>query len=161
MQASKIIPKQVYAIAIKSERGELVRFRVSTVITTQTRTEAKSSPSEYHSVVIGNVAQPGHEPVELRLAPEKILGPYQAYAELEARDAAERQAKDKAEAERKALCKELCDSFYELTRLTRQEVKPYEKHVFDLDYPHGVEIREEGVEPLLAVLRGLVRKVVA
>src|SRR5215831_14715886 len=122
MQASKIIPKHVYAITLKSKVGgavdleNLARYRVTEVLTVR---KGESGPSAYHSVVKGEVdARDVPEDFDVSqlatLSPESILGPFEAYKEPVAKRDAERAAVKAKEDAEKALRLKLARAFYRL-----------------------------------------------
>ena len=157
MQASKIIPNSVYAIRRGGTRdGELVRFKVSSVTTT--RYKSTGSPHDYSSTVSGWILE-DHKEEEtsekqaIKIAPDRILGPYEEQAELVARKQAEEKAKtDKADAE-KAKLNHLWSLLYSKTGLPRPNDPKSYGNAFRLSYG-GIDIGKDGIEALIKLLEG-------
>lgn len=156
MQASKIMPHQIYAIHDKESR--LVRFRVTAVVTRRVNTH--NNPHDFTSSVEGYViAEDGGGRDELRtIEPTRILGPYEAQVELAERERAEKAAE---EAKKKAIeerAERLTQKFYAMTGLERppqDERKYYRGGPFRAGYQGDVEMTVEGVAALLEALESV------
>lgn len=151
MQASKIKPRKTYAIWQKSlddEPAKLVRFRVNAVITTRTG----DSPHDYNSVINGGVYPEDGGEILTGLDPEKILGPYEDYKELIARQEAEMAARV---AEAQKVVKQQTLLIKHLYRTIGEDApNPESRNVpFRKSYGGGLDISYEGVMALIEALK--------
>jgi hypothetical protein len=151
MKATNIIPHKTYAIL--GENNNLVRFRVSAVVVR--RVNAHNNPHDYKSLIEGRIDRndiggvPEDENVPLiTVKPDQVLGLYDEYAELAARAAAERTARENEKARIKAIAESLWSKLYEVVDRPR----PNDSGDYDLFQVshYGVEISQRGVELLLA-----------
>lgn len=147
MQASKVVPGAVYAYRL--EKGGLVRFRVTAVVTR--RIKATGSPHDYDSSVEGHIhfQDGGSQDKVMTLDPKALLGPYEEQVELQERARLE---DERREAEKKAMtdrADRLVARFFEVTGLVRN---PENKHrePFRSGYGGDVDITVAGVQALLA-----------
>ena len=152
MQASKIMIGKVYAI--KADRGEgLKRFNIVSVTTVRSR--STGSPHDYSSYVSGTVLNDDGHPVGdvIKIDPEKVLGPFEDYAEL----VAQKKAQDAArEAATKAVNDRADKLRLTLYALVDQEAPPGNDR-YNYSQPFrassgSLEISQQGVQWLLEAL---------
>ena len=157
MQASKIKPKQTYAIWLGAgDAKQLVRFKVQ-YVTTQ---RMGDSPSEYHSSVTGHIDPADvSENVEasMTISPDKILGPYQEHKELverkAAEDAARQAASDLRDSRAAAALTWLYDTIGEPFPDVETLKRSYNHNLpFLGSYDGAINISRAGVEKLVATL---------
>jgi hypothetical protein len=150
MQASKIVPHDIYALRLD---GKLVRFRVTAVITRRER--ATGSPHDYTSLVEGYVIlQDGGGQDQTRvLDPKALLGSYEEQVELVERKRREDEAVDAKKRERDERAQRLIARLYAMTGLPLHE-NEY-KRAFRPGYQGDLDVSVEGVAALLEVMEAL------
>jgi hypothetical protein len=150
--ASKVKIGEVYAINYgEDEKGDdkLVRFRVTAVVTR--RESDHGNPHDYKSKVEGYVFGPdsGGKEATLTIDPGQLLGLYTEHVELVEREMREKAARDAVTAEREAKRKALWLALYDATGIEPPADERDFNAAFKYAYGTGLEIRAEGVEPLL------------
>jgi len=162
MQASKIKIGGLYAIRLEDE---LVRFEVSEVVTR--RVSAHGNPHDFKSHVLGRVREGNNSVVnigfgsggkEITVGPDALLGFYDEHVELVARANVEKAAKEKAEQDQTAKLQELWRLLYAKTGMVMPNDDADYKQPFRQAYGRAVEIRDNGIEPLLDYLRNSERR---
>lgn len=152
MQASKIKVGQTYAVRDENGGGKLVRFTVTAVVTR--RINNHNNPHDYESHVEGYIVEqrvPGENPSIIKRSVDAVLGPYEEHVELLQRkqaEVAEQKRKDEHEKERALLLRRL---LYELIDMPPLDDDRNHKQLIRYDFG-SVEIRKEGIEPMIAVL---------
>jgi hypothetical protein len=152
MQASKILPKAIYAI----KRGDgYVRFNVTAVVTRRTR--ATGGPHDYDSVVEGWItedAQDGKAPT-ITIKPDAVLGPFEEYAELAARKRAEDEASEREGRSRMEARQRLWTLLYDKCGLERPNEPRDYRQAFRIGSAGEIEVRTDvAVAALTALLEG-------
>jgi hypothetical protein len=159
MQASKIKVKSIYAVRAADEVG-LNRFNVTAVV--QRRVDNTGSPHDYKSSVEGFVVEDNDgvavkDLKVIRLDPDKILGPFEEFAELDNRRKAELAA-----ATQKAT--EFDETNLELRRLLYQlvgEPIPNDQRDWKQLFRYTgstLSISSDAVEPLVKALKAMLRQ---
>lgn len=148
MTPSLIVPKKLYAI----QRGDkLVRFYVTAIIT------RKSGPHPRHdhsSKIEGFVPNPdGDHNQTLTVSPDDIKGPYEEYAELKAREAAEKKAREDLLAARGALSTQAAELLSKLTGIPVIDRKDYRNHGIQISHGDNIEIDSTHMQTLLDFLK--------
>lgn len=153
MQASKIIPNKVYAIKVD---GELQQFRATAVITR--RETAHGNPHDYKStiegIVINGPVPDGESRQTIKVAPDRVLGPFEDYQELVAKRDAEQKAKEQEAEAKKAAAIELWSLLYDKVGVPRPNDPKTYNQLFQVSF-NSVDITREGVEILTKYLKGL------
>ena len=146
MQASKIIPGTTYAF---KRDDKLLRFRVTEVVTVTRRRGAKNNPHDHESEVHGTVET---DPKIVKAAPERLLGEYQEYSELVARQEQERAAAQRKTEEEKNNAHQLAQALYRLVKLPMPANLDGYNIPFTTRYG-TLQIEKDGVVPLLTALK--------
>jgi hypothetical protein len=157
MQASKIKVKKVYAvnIAAKHEPRKLARFWVSSVTTS--RVDDTGSPHDYSSMVSGQYLNDAglRSGESVPLKPEQILGPFEEFMELVAKDNQEKEAKEAAAQAKNDDAMELARWLYAQAGVPMpNDLSDYKEVPFRVSrHGWGVDIQTQGVALLLAAIR--------
>jgi len=158
--ASKVVIGQVYAVRDEDGDGSLCRFQVDCVTTH--RTGSTGSPHDYESEItgffiksVGGRRVPGKK---LTIKPQRLLGQFEEYAELQK----QKQAEDKASRERESIAKQEALDLWRLLYQVCGLPVPDDPSGFHQPFrltgwgSATPDINAEGVKPLLAGLRKLV-----
>jgi hypothetical protein len=170
MQASKIIPRQTYALRI----GDFtVRYAVTTVTTINRRDSAKTSPHDYTSHITGWVHKADLPPgvvlekpdgasdeaendnrILYRAKPDEVLGLYTEHSELVRREKAERAAAKAREEADKSLASAVRLALYRLVGANDVPSDPTGYgQMFSTNYTgKEVKISDDGVTALARAL---------
>jgi hypothetical protein len=155
MQANKIKVNGTYAV--KNENGVLARLNVTAVVTR--RVNNYNNPHDYESHVEGYITEshiPGENPSIVKVSTEKVLGPYEEYAELVQRREAEKAEQNRKQEHIKERALLLRRLFYELIDKPLPNDDNEHRQLFRLEYGNSVDVSKEAVEPLIAALMHIV-----
>lgn len=156
MQASKIVFGKLYAV---KHQGKLAALIAETMVTTRNKGGATNKVRGFIDGSATTTDEYGNQTQERFTYPvEDLLGPYEEYQQLVAERVARNAAAEAEKAAAEANVRELWDLLYAVTGMERpaDAAKESYKHPFRLTY-RGVDIAEDGMEPLANVLRQLAK----
>jgi hypothetical protein len=158
MQTSKIIIGDHYAVKY---RGNVVRLKVTEIVSVTVRTHKKSSPSNTVNTIKGMIEAgdlPPGTPADERLhstSPEDVISHYTEFAELRAKYDEEERIRKETQAHEEGVRDQLRAKLYEITGIAKPTGHSYSEP-FNAEYTNSIRITgHETIELLLALLESV------
>lgn len=154
MQTSKIKPGETYAMNHRQgDETKLVRFHVLAVITHRATDRTTSKLLGF--VMDDPPAEGSSRAADIKVDPERLIGPYEEQVELVARQKRERIEAEAEAAEKKRLANLDRLALYRFVGAEPPKDENDYRQPFALDYGGNVDIRNEGTKLIVARVQAI------